>query len=295
MSKEKETTTQRKSNKSVKTAVLLFGAVLLTTSLLGGTLAKYTGTIGEASDSARVAKWNVDESVKAFDLFSNSYLDEGHGNSSGDPNPSGYPITVKGENGDIVIAPGTKGTAKIQIDSTSVTAEEVAYKFNFTVAGDDTTASIPFYRNGTTALAATETSAKGWAVIPDDPDLPTEYSNWLPLRFKITKNGVTAYNGFLGGDNEADSGVDQVKALRLNLTNVVTDTIYPNSTAQDIASIIERSSVTIEWIWEFEEQNTSGESMDTYDTELGKMAASGDASKVPNFEITIKGTKVQVD
>lgn len=293
--KEKETITQRKSNKSVKTAVLLFGAVLLTTSLLGGTLAKYTGTIGEASDTARVAKWNVDESVQAFDLFSNSYLDKAHGNSSGESNPSGYPITVEGENGDIVIAPGTKGTAEIQIDPTKVTAEEVAYQFTFTVAGDDATATIPFYRNGTSPLTATENTKLGWAVIPDDPGTPTKYSNWLPLRFKITKNGNVEYNGFIGGDDASDNGEEQVKALRTELTNVVTDTIYPNSTTLDITNIIDRSKVTIEWIWEFEEQSNTGSSMDIYDTELGKNAASGEANKVPNFEITIKGTKVQVD
>ena len=61
-----------KKNKMMRLASSLLVAVLLTTSVISGTFAKYV-TSGEASDSARVAKWGVVVTVTGNDAFAKEY------------------------------------------------------------------------------------------------------------------------------------------------------------------------------------------------------------------------------
>lgn len=316
--KEKETITQRKSNKSVKTAVLLFGAVLLTTSLLGGTLAKYTGTIGEASDTARVAKWNVGEKFASFDLFADSYVGA-PSNNEGTWNQNNNVNTVQSKDaGTNVIAPGTKGTAVIQLDKSTVTAsvDEVAYTYNFTFGDEDLNVNsngqlfekIPFYRNGTERVAASAvdetgadditTSKKGWNVIegkyPDPLTGPQNvYRTWLPLRFKATRgDGTVLYNGIDPSSSSIPEGDVQVKGLRdalLDITKSKSEVFYPGMSDTQINEAIFRSSVTIEWEWPFEQTG-----MDKYDTMVGENATQS-GNMVPNFVLKIAAQKTQVD
>lgn len=289
MNKEKETITQRKSNKSVKTAVLLFGAVLLTTSLLGGTLAKYTGTIGEASDTARVAKWNVDENMKEFNLFADSYVGA-PSNNKGTWNQDNNVNTVQSKDaGTNIIAPGTEGSATIIVDQDSIAPSEVAFKYNYTINSEDmdgtspVTEVIPFYRNGDEMVPTTPTSnIKGWNV---DKNASNTFDAWLPLEFKITQGSSTVlYDGFTSGE----SGVTQVKRLRQALTSIESDIIYPGSSPSDITTALTNASVKIEWKWKFEQN------MDVQDTQLG-LNANGSGNEVPNFVIKIAAQKTQVD
>lgn len=308
MSKEKETTTQRKSNKSVKTAVLLFGAVLLTTSLLGGTLAKYTGTIGEASDSARAAKWNVDEKIQDFDLFANSYLSVAGGNTPG----TNEPVTVKGEGTEKVVAPGTKGSANISVQVNEVSPEEVAYKFVFTVGDNEVGSTYPFYKNGVSGafkeVGEVYGTPTGWNVIPNATPSPTAYDAWLPLKFKVslTKDGGVNTQELYNGFTETDDGITQVKALRNALlgkdkngdpiaglnNGIETAIVYPNDQPADAKNNIGKTVITIDWEWPFEDSNDS--TRDGKDTAVGEQANIGNAN-TPSFVIPIKGTKVQVD
>lgn len=289
MNKEKETITQRKSNKSVKTAVLLFGAVLLTTSLLGGTLAKYTGTIGEASDSARAAIWKVDEKVKDFDLFASSYVEHGkngedeEGTWTGD-DPGNNTNTVQGASSTTnVIAPGTKGKATIEIDTTDLKDSEVAYQYKYTVADSNVT---PFYKNGDDAIPESNPGIqKGWNVLDGN-------AGWLPLKFKITKAANSSapqivYDG-INGTEKDDQGNVQVQKLREELEKIQSDVIYPNMGPTEKTAALDKGSVTIEWVWPFEQQ------MDQYDTQVGINAA-GSGDMVPNFIIELAATKTQVD
>ena len=308
MNKEKETITQRKSNKSVKTAVLLFGAVLLTTSLLGGTLAKYVGTIGEASDTARAAKWKVDEKIKTFDLFANSYLDAAGGNTPG----SNATATVKGEGTDKVIAPGTKGSAQISVQVDEVTPEEVAYKFVFAVGDDEVSSTYPFYKNGVSGsfsgVGGTYTTPTGWNIAPNAGTNPTEYDAWLPLKFKvsISKDSGSTFQELYDGFTGTDDGATQVKALRNALlgknkdgnaisgfaNGLETDIVYPNDSLTDAKANIGKTIIAIDWEWPFEDSNDS--TRDGKDTAVGEQATIGNGN-TPNFVIPIKGTKVQVD
>ena len=104
-----------KKNNVMRIASALLVAVLLTTCAISGTFAKYTTTYtGDAS--ARVAKWGFTNSTAVeFDLFSDNYND-----------------VVVGTNGDLVIAPGTEGSARIDLVAdadAAAAATEVAYTF----------------------------------------------------------------------------------------------------------------------------------------------------------------------
>jgi hypothetical protein len=68
-----------KKNKMMRLASLLLVCVLLTTSVISGTFAKYT-TSYTANDTARVAKWGFDQATLSFDLFAATYDDSVDGN-----------------------------------------------------------------------------------------------------------------------------------------------------------------------------------------------------------------------
>ena len=115
-----------KKNKMMRLASILLVCVLLSTSMISGTFAKYTTSI-DSSDTARVAYWGF-QSTNSMDLsglFAASY------------------DNVKAENLKDVMAPGTQGSAKFQFaydenvtvngSEYTMKAPEVAYNFTITV------------------------------------------------------------------------------------------------------------------------------------------------------------------
>ncbi len=131
-----------KKVKTLRLASVLLVLVLLTTSIIGGTFAKYV-TKAEGTDSARVAYWGFQSSnsLNLTDLFSPQYT-----NTKVDANG-----TVKSADGDDVIAPGTSGSAKFAfayaeiggtaaVDTTAQKVEAPEVKYTFTVAVEGTCA-----------------------------------------------------------------------------------------------------------------------------------------------------------
>ncbi len=109
-----------RKNKMLRMASALLILVLLTTSVVGGTFAKYT-TSTEATDTARVAKWGVTFGAHS-DLFATSY----NGTDSNSAN-----VTVKSSNSDKLVAPGTTGTGfSIKISGTPEVSYEVKVKLD---------------------------------------------------------------------------------------------------------------------------------------------------------------------
>ncbi len=98
----------------MRIASVLLVAVLLSTSVISGTFAKYT-TTGTGSDTARVAKWGVTVTAtgttfaKAYDTDDNS-------------------ATVKSASEEKVVAPGTKGTM-VATEMTGTPEVSVAISF----------------------------------------------------------------------------------------------------------------------------------------------------------------------
>jgi hypothetical protein len=110
-----------KRNKKTRCAAMLFTLCLVTTSIVGGTFAKYT-TTGEASETARVAKFGVVIATSGS-LFSDAYV-EAYGNNGKGNTPTVWSeeytteennkdrtITVatnSEDQGENIVAPGTK-------------------------------------------------------------------------------------------------------------------------------------------------------------------------------------------
>lgn len=115
-----------KKNKMMRLASLLLVAVLLTTSIIGGTFAKYV-TTAEGSDSARVATWGFkaeDSEIALTDLFKTAY----------DKNVQGAAD---------VIAPGTTNSASFAFKfEGQEAAPEVAYTFVVSTDGSKIAADI---------------------------------------------------------------------------------------------------------------------------------------------------------
>ena len=113
-----------KKNRMMRLASILLVAVLLSTSVISGTFAKYTNT-AEKKSEARVAKWDfeigtgdnvakIQSATFTFDLFE----------SVNDSN-------VKTGSGENIIAPGTEGSFDLVLSNKSeVTAK---YALNYTV------------------------------------------------------------------------------------------------------------------------------------------------------------------
>ncbi len=131
-----------KKNRMMRLASVLLVCVLLTTSVISGTFAKYT-TTASSSDNARVAYWGFQStnSMDLTNLFSTQYIKE-KVDSNG---------TVKSADGDDVIAPGTAGSASFAFayaeiggtaaaDTTAQAINAPEVKYSFTVAVEESCA-----------------------------------------------------------------------------------------------------------------------------------------------------------
>lgn len=93
----------KRNSKVMRIAVVLVALVLATSCFVGSTFAKYV-TKGEASDSARVAKFGVEIDTDDFEIFSEDY-DTDDATYSTDITTS-VETSVDGEK---LVAPGTAG------------------------------------------------------------------------------------------------------------------------------------------------------------------------------------------
>lgn len=165
-----------KQNKMMRLASGLLVAVLLTSSIVSGTFAKYT-TSASSIDAARVARWGFDATtINITDLFATSYNN----------------VTSVG--GD-VIAPGTEGSSTIWFTTESGAAPEVAYKFEVVAESeadnDDTNTIIgnpnikwAFYKDGQATTATWGTFGQMLTKINEMSEAEVEENNLPELSGK---------------------------------------------------------------------------------------------------------------
>lgn len=115
-----------KKNKAMRLASVLLVLVLLTSSVVGGTFAKYVTEVS-SSDSARVAKWGFNTaSINFEDLFAAS-----------------YDKVAAGSDELAIIAPGTEGEVSFKFENALGEAgPEVAYTFKVDTDGSSCAADI---------------------------------------------------------------------------------------------------------------------------------------------------------
>lgn len=123
---KKEAGSVRKINRIMLSVVsALLCLVLLTTTALSTTFAKYTTTGDVASDSARVAKWGITVS------------DLGTGLSETYENENGVTLVNSGSTGNLRIAPGTSGVlAAVRITGTPEVMYDVDFQLNSLSIGE---------------------------------------------------------------------------------------------------------------------------------------------------------------
>ncbi len=91
-----------RKNRMMRLASILLVCVLLSTSVISGTFAKYTTAGSKALETARVAHWGVTIDVSGDDAFAKNYKDQATDVAAD--------MTVVSSTEDEVIAPGTNGT-----------------------------------------------------------------------------------------------------------------------------------------------------------------------------------------
>ena len=204
-------------NKMMKIASCLMVAVLLTTSFVSGTYAKYISE-NRGSDGARVAKWGVKIATKTNGLFSHSYVNTSKVNGAAEG--SSVSVTSSGDSNDYVIAPGTSGNTTILLSGSPEVAVDV--KFIMNVESDvivpvrtQLSSNRTLYESYT-PVKFTLTDSKGNEIAQGTLNDVKVAFNALSAQYGPNKNLNETYklswNWPIDGDNEADTYLANVAA-----------------------------------------------------------------------------------
>lgn len=157
-----------KKNVMMRLASFLLVAVLISTSAISGTYAKYV-TADEASDSARVAKFGVVVTAGGS-LFDDTYIDA--------PADDGELTVVSATANDKVVAPGTNSDPNntLKFSITGQPEVDVAVSVAVTEDGEDVFLKTA---NGLPKMTTGDTD--------DTFDLADDY---YPVKYTLTKNGT---------------------------------------------------------------------------------------------------------
>ena len=278
-----------KKNKAMRSASVLLVATLLTTSVISGTLAKYT-TQDAAEDTARVAKWGV-ELQAIGNLYGDTYKDrivtENDTTATvqsvdktadvvapGTQNAEGFTFSLKGK-------PEVDGTITTTIKSQNIFLKKGTYGImipvapgvvtadNFDEITDLYTKSDNTYTAATAyAASATYYTLEDYVVVSDD---------YYPVVYNLA--GKTSYNK---GTTKADSlnAVAVELATKLGIGPGTTDpsnkiTTYTGTktfdTNDDLASLLVDGE-KITWAWGYGDATKVGDTAaesDKADTILG--------------------------
>lgn len=267
-----------KKNKMMRVASALLVAVLMTTSVISGTFAKYV-TQDSASDEARVAKWGV-----VLQVAGNLYGEKYNANSAIDNKDGIVASSTNISATTDVVAPGTKNENGFAISlkgqpevagkvTTTITTQNILLKdyneYGVMVevpAGVVTEANFTEFTGLYTKTGNTYTPATSWSntdfyTLEDVVDLTADY---YPVIYNLAgATNTIATPGAITADslNAIASLIDT--KLGFNGTHVTNDynasnndiTVY-NCTAtfsanQNLADVFKCNDLKITWEWKF--------------------------------------------
>lgn len=241
-----------KKNKSMRAAGGLMIATMLTTSIVSGTYAKYV-TSGTAKDTARVAKFGVEVKAEGS-LFGKNYLAA----TDNTPTDADAGITVKSENSDNLVAPGTKSADGLSFSITGTPEVDVNVKIEVANTSADIFLLKGTYPDMTTSV--------------DDDDFTLD-ADYYPIIYTLTKHDGSTVTGNL------DEITDE---LNSNATYKVGD---------DLTDSL--GNFTLTWEWAFEQEKDEA---DTLLGDLAAGTATGVATEAynlnANIELTVTVTQV---
>lgn len=272
-----------RKNKMMRTAAVLGVATMLTASVLSGTFAKYT-TTAEGTDSARVAKWGLNDtsSITLTNLFKDTYS-----------NNNNVETVKSGETSQDVIAPGTSGSATFKFEytgtngkdnnSSTINAPEVGYTFVVDTTGSTCDASIKQNPNIVWSLDGEECK-------PTENE--TDKYSWDVLLEKIQ-----ALDGNVGKNTDNNTPANYYAPGNLP------DAFY-KTTTDGKETVKANAEHTVSWKWDFESKtgdtaDTTQDSKDTAidgtwisrDTVLFAIGQYGSVTPNPSGEYSFTGLK----
>ena len=257
-----------KKNTMMRLASILLVAVLISTSAISGTYAKYV-TADEGSDSARVAKWGVIIDIEGS-LFEPAYKDAPAEYTANEKVDS---ITVQAKDQADVVAPGTKSNNGMIITLTGTPEVDTEIVFSIT-ANKDVVLPAGTYRDYTSA---------------DESATFVLSEEYRPIKFTLTN---------AAGQKVVDKGsLSDVEAYLESFNNIYhTNTDLANELAGG-----EAGTFQLTWEWAFDENYNPNNlpTNDKADTYLGNLAA-GIIDNAPEgasteIEIVFEITATQID
>lgn len=288
-----------KKNRMMRTASGLLVLTLLTTSVISGTIAKYT-TQDSGSDNARVAKWGVTLQVDGS-LYGPGYLTaENTATEATDEVSVLHSSTAAGADQDFVVAPGTKsdkgfhftvtgtpevsskvkaeiktqniylkaGEYGVMVPTNVVTAENFKADTYYTKNGDSYTLATAFEPDTT------------YYTLEDYVNLTVDY---YPVVYALA--GQTATTGDEKADSLASAAAAIAGAIKTGSAGTTTDgvttytleseVIDPNT---DLAEALKLASETLTWEWAYDndkcdEEGDAAGDLCKADTILGNLMA----------------------
>lgn len=283
-----------KKNRMMRLASILLVCVLMTTSVISGTFAKYT-TQDAANDTARVAKWGVELQVVG-NLYGETYADKNNGNVIYADNASDkFSVQSKAATEDVV-APGTKnedgftfslqGIPEVSGEVTATLIHENVYlntgNYGVMVQVPDGVIDAENYNefyvadsnelwtknnDGTYTLAvATFDPSATYFTLEDYVELT---ANYYPVEYAMIGTGstVTSYNTEYTGALTIDTlaGLSDVigkcfgDAGTSELSDGRTTTTYSGTKFipnADLQTIVKLGNQKINWKWDFCQEDT---------------------------------------
>ena len=252
-----------KKNVMMRLASFLLVAVLISTSAISGTYAKYV-TEGSGSDTARVAEWGVEITGMESDLFKDTY--------AADNTTAGITNAVKAS--EKVVAPGTKNEDGVTFSLTGI--PEVAVRVEFIVTKSDNATADPV-----------------------DVYLPAgNYTDWTQApydqKFAAAEYYPVVYTLVDTADPTNPLATGNLKTIETFLEGK-TANFEPG---KDLSTVLGGTSgeYKLTWAWAFGDE-TGVTLKDKEDTLLGNIAAGNDstvtnASTSIDFAISIVATQI---
>lgn len=228
-----------KKNKMMRLASGLLVAVLITTSTISGTFAKYV-TEDSAQDSARVAKFGVVVTADGS-LFENAYLHAPV--DAGDST-----ATVVAKDSKDVVAPGTHNADNAFKFSITGTPEvDVKVDVVVTEATEDVYLKAGKYPDMTTG------STEDFVKVDED---------YYPVKYTLKKGGSV----YTYGDPVVTAKDMTLAELKAALESISTAKVDAN---KDLGTLFGTYEIT--WAWDFDDAGAG--TYDRQDTLLGDLAA----------------------
>lgn len=254
-----------KKNVMMRLACFLLVAVLISTSAISGTYAKYV-TQGSGSDSARVAHWGVEVTGMGSNLFKDTY--------AADNTTDGIVNGVKAS--EKVVAPGTKNNTGVTFSLTGT--PEVAVKVDFAVTKSDDATKDPV-----------------------DVYLPAgEYTDWTQAPYTGTFTvAAPGYNPIVFTlVDTADETTPLVEGTLAQVEAFLEGKSERFEPGKDLATVLGGTSGNYKLTWEWAYGNEASDAgNDKADTLLGNLIAGtqtsiANASTSVDFAISIVVTQI---